>query len=129
MNRVLKANPNDGAALSVRGSAWFNLDAFEKALTDFTRVVDLLPDSASAHYDLGNALFMRKKYEEAVLEYTTAIDLDPGISDYYFNRALAGFYLDMATDACADLEKAASLGDEEAGAYLEEFCGQAEEVQ
>jgi hypothetical protein len=42
--------------------------------------------------------------------------------DYYFNRALAYFSMDMYDKACVDLEKAKKLGDPDAGDYIRELC-------
>ncbi|NLI23080.1 MAG: hypothetical protein GX419_00035, partial [Bacteroidales bacterium] len=42
--------------------------------------------------------------------------------DFYFNRAVAELNADMVNEACADLKKAAELGDKEAKTYQNEFC-------
>ena len=65
---------------------------------------------------------MLENYEEALQDYSMAIERDSSDPDYYFNRALTQFYLDLNENACSNLEKAAQLGDEQAIQYFEEFC-------
>jgi tetratricopeptide (TPR) repeat protein len=72
----------------VRGSAWFNLGKYGRALHDFDRKVALEPDRASNYYDKGNSLFMSAQYRQALADYSKAIELEDKEPDYYFNRAL-----------------------------------------
>ena len=65
---------------------------------------------------------MMEKYEEALQDYSQAIERDDSDPDYYFNRALTQFYLNLNESACSDLKKAAQLGDEQATQYIGEFC-------
>ena len=44
-------------------------------------------------------------------------------ADYYFNRALANFNLELTEEGCKDLQEAIKLEDEQAKEYSEEFCG------
>jgi tetratricopeptide (TPR) repeat protein len=63
-----------------------------------------------------------QKYAEAESDFSRAIQYLNSNPDYFFNRALTRFILELNDAACSDLEKAAELGDEDAKAYLEEFC-------
>lgn len=120
-NLVLKQDPKFVEALQSRGSAYFNNENFKNALADFKTVVELHP-SAGSFYDLGNAHFMLGDFSGSVDDFSQAIEKDSGNSDYFFNRALAYFYLEIYSEGCKDLEQAARLGDKEAEGYFEELC-------
>ncbi len=120
-NVVLKKDPQFVEALQSRGSAHFNSENYKNALTDFKKAVELQP-GAGTWYDLGNAHFMLGDFSASVDDFSQAIEHDSANSDYFFNRALSYFYLEIYSEGCKDLEQAAILGDKEAEGYFDELC-------
>ena len=54
-SKVLEREPDNLVALISRGTAYFSNKEFQPALHDFTRGIDLKPDSAKLYCSRGNA--------------------------------------------------------------------------
>ena len=73
---------------------WGNLGsgriAYERAVDQFTRAIDLDPQFADAYMQRG-ILYWREiqNYHRAARDLTHVLELDPGRSDALFNRAVA----------------------------------------
>src|SRR5262249_54487148 len=65
----LEREPDNVQALNLRGSLFRRLNAREKALTDFRRVVELDPEIESARWALANNLLEIGHFEEALQHF------------------------------------------------------------
>lgn len=88
---ALKAKPGDPLAQMGRGCAWYRLQKWAEAETDFSTVaqgqdVELQED---AEYNAGNCLFRQGQYADAIERYRRALILNPGDQDAKFNLELA----------------------------------------
>jgi tetratricopeptide (TPR) repeat protein len=64
-DRALRFRPNDGAVYLVYGLYLAKKGLHERALTAYTRALELMPDSAEAHYDIGLLYAEMKDYAAA----------------------------------------------------------------
>jgi tetratricopeptide (TPR) repeat protein len=69
---------------------------------------------------MGSAISKEGDYNAAIDWYNKSIEMKPDYSKSYLNRGLTRELLGMLTEACADWQKAADLGSQEAITYLKE---------
>jgi len=60
-----------------------------RAITDYTRAIELDPRNVLAYNNRGNAYLPLGKLEEAIRDYNRAIEIDPGTAAIYLNRGFA----------------------------------------
>jgi Flp pilus assembly protein TadD len=72
----------------------------DEAAKEFSKAIELDPDSAHAHDNLATVWADKKRYREALQEYLTALRLDPDAATAHYNLAcfLATHGQDMAVD-------------------------------
>ena len=63
-----------------------------------------------------------KKYAEALEDYNRTIKINPFLNEPYFNRGVCYFYVNQLEKACADWEKASSMGYKNANDLISKFC-------
>ncbi len=89
LERVLKSDPNDAAALNDIGYAYAYSGDFQKAFAAMDRYVALQPDEPNSHDSYGELLRMAGKFDAALEQYRASIRLDPnfgseaGVADTY----------------------------------------------
>lgn len=60
------------------------LEDYQGAIYDFSRVIELSPESAYAYYNRGEANYKLQNYQQARTDYNTAIERNPNdVLDYY----------------------------------------------
>jgi len=92
-------------------------DEYEKAISDFSKSIELNPNEASVYIRRGVAYQAKGEYGQAIAHFTKAIEIDPDNDLAYRNRAVA--YLDMRENekAIFDLNKAIDLKDDYQNTY------------
>jgi len=85
---------------------------YNKAIEDFTNIIDLDADNCDAYYNRANAKFNLKPKDTkgALMDYNKAIELKPDFADAFYNRGFCRQYMDDISGACHDWEMAAALG-------------------
>jgi tetratricopeptide (TPR) repeat protein len=92
----------------LRGSAYFELKQYDKALDDCERAITLKPGAEV--YRLRAELHrLRKQFEQSLADATRAIELDPRQADSYRQRGLAQEALGKNVEAIADYSRAIEL--------------------
>lgn len=99
-------------------------DKYEKALADFSKVVQIEPDFAFAYYNRAYIKYKLHDFEDAVNDYNYAIKIDPDFADAYYNRGLLLFLQSDKIDACEDFSKAGELGLTQAYLIIKIYCSQ-----
>ena len=99
-----------------RGIFNFKTGAFEIAIENFDKSVELKNDFAVTYFYRGAAYHSIERYDDAILDYTKSISLDEKMTDAYYNRAkilLSRKDIDNPNieKAIKDLEKALELDD------------------
>ena len=77
---------------------------YNGAISDYTKAIELNPDTAVAYSNRGNSKSNLKDYNGAISDYTKAIELTPA-SNAYFNRGLAKKKLEDYYGAISDYNK------------------------
>jgi len=97
-----------GAADSLlrRGDELLKEGSYDKAIADYSRLIQLSPNTASAYANRGFAHLKQKNYAKAISDLNQAILLDPRLADAYHDRGQA-YILNKPHDyakAVADFE-------------------------
>jgi len=91
LNQALDIDNKHLDALFYRGIAKYNLEDYDGAILDFTKIIFYEPD-ADSYYNRGNCKFNLMDYEGALYDYEKALELDPDLIGAYFNLGNAKFY-------------------------------------
>jgi tetratricopeptide (TPR) repeat protein len=75
---------------------------YDKAETNYKRIVALGFESADLYYNLGNALYKQEKFAESILYYEKALLLNPGDEDIKQNLYLANAQIIDKIDVIPD---------------------------
>jgi len=70
----------------LRGNTCYNIKEYNNAIEDYSKAIDINPNSEIAFYNRGLALFANKEYDNAIADYTKAIDLTSDYADAYYNN-------------------------------------------
>jgi tetratricopeptide (TPR) repeat protein len=109
IKEAIKEDPNDPEPYLQRGLAYNHLEKYDKAIDDFTHVIELDPDNVDAYNFRGTMYFRLGEYEKALADYNQAMKIDPEYALLYFNRGYVKAELENIESAIADFEKGASL--------------------
>ncbi|HET8912062.1 MAG TPA: tetratricopeptide repeat protein [Ktedonobacteraceae bacterium] len=85
-----------------RAQVYNGTDELEKALSDYTRVIQQDPGYSEYYFDRGNLYRKLGRNEEALQDYSLAISLSPPYPEAYFNRANVLVQLERPEEAIAD---------------------------
>lgn len=96
----------------------YDLEEYERAITDFTKVIKVVASSQPKIYTLRASAFKAlEKYTEAAKDYSTAILIEPS-SDHYYNRGVFLMDINYYEKANEDLTNALRLNRNNAYAYF-----------
>jgi tetratricopeptide (TPR) repeat protein len=93
LNQALEIDNKHLDALFYRGIAKYNLEDYDAAILDFTKIIFFEPD-ADSYYNRGNCKYNLQDYEGALFDYEKAVALDPDLIGAYFNLGNAKFTLE-----------------------------------
>ena len=85
--------------------------AYEEATVDFTRVIEINPQSVVAYNNRGHILNILNRHEDAIKDCTRAIKLDPQYAMAYNTRGEAYHHLKRHEEAVSDWNKAIRIGE------------------
>jgi tetratricopeptide (TPR) repeat protein len=100
-----------------KGIAYYNNDEYDQAIVDFTRAINVNPNSSLAYYYRGSTYQKIKNYDHAIADYTQVIRIDPNDAVAYNNRANAYFDKNDYDNAIADYTQAIRITPNDAVAY------------
>jgi tetratricopeptide (TPR) repeat protein len=86
--RLIEKDPRDAVAYYNRGIAHDEKKDYDRAIVDYTRVVEIHPQVA-AYSNRGYAYTHKRDYDRAFADYASAAATDAGYADTYFNRGNA----------------------------------------
>ena len=120
-NAAIRADSGYAIAYENRGILLGNLSRPEEAFQDYSQSIRLKPTAKAFQ---NRALLYQKMNDSraAIADLTQAILLEPNYSLAYKNRGLAYVLSGQKDLGCADFQKAASLGKEDAPMLIERFC-------
>lgn len=82
---------------------------YGKAMTDYSKAIELNPNDADAYYKRGDAYHEMGEHIKAMSDYNTAIALNKDHASAYYNRGLAYRNKGEVPKAVSDLEKCIGL--------------------
>ena len=109
---IIRGDASAAWAYHNRANAYEAKGDYDRAIADFTRVIELRPKFADGYNNLGVAYMKKGNYDRAIAEQTKALEIDsttPEAFSYYFNRALAYPKAGKATQGLSDAERALQL--------------------
>jgi tetratricopeptide (TPR) repeat protein len=71
-DKAIRLDPNNAAAFSDRGVAWFYKKEYDKAIEDYDEAIRLYPEYALAFFNRGLAWLCKKEYDNAIKDYDKA---------------------------------------------------------
>lgn len=101
-----------------RAIAYENLHSYREAEQDYTKVIEISPESVNAYFNRGLVYEQMGLYEKSMEDYTKALELRPEDYRLYNARALAYVELGQTEQALADYNQALQLNDKYAPAYF-----------
>ena len=87
-----------------------HLEDYKGAIFDFTKAIELNPQSPDAYYARGIAKVHLEDYRGAIADYNKTIELNPKSADAYYARSIAKHIFGLKDDARMDFTKAGELG-------------------
>lgn len=108
-------------AYQMRAAAWQRLRQFQRAISDYTAVIDLGEPyfQAVGYFNRGIVKNMSGRYAEAIPDFTQAIGIDQKMASAYFHRAIARIKSGDSVGAFDDFRQAARRGDPDAVRWLD----------
>jgi len=84
-------------------------DDYDRVIDDYTRMIQVDPNSADIYHSRGFAYYNKREYDLAIADYTKAIQIDPKNAVTYNNRGAAYNNKGNYELAIADLDQAIRL--------------------
>ena len=109
LDRAIAADPLDPAPYLLRSRSLSDLGYMNEAFDDATRAIRLSP-TAEAYATRGFICLKQRHANGAQRDFSYAESINPDEPLIYVYRAAGAFMENRNKDACADLEKACSLG-------------------
>jgi len=120
--------------LTCRAKIYYKQKSFEKALSDYNKLVNLIPTDPELIADRGLSYHMLGSYDNALADFNKVIKLEPDNPYWYSCRAFIKDYIKDYEGSLIDYEKVLSLDPEDAIAHnnkglVEEKLGYLERAQ
>ncbi len=114
-NKMVSLNREYAPAYLLRAKVYVlqGKSKYMLALNDFKKVCELEPENTEAWTRRGNLLFETNKFAEAIEVLNKSISVLPDAAAYY-TRSKCYYKTNNKKACCADLEKAADMGNKEA---------------
>jgi len=117
LTKAIELSPEDALTYYNRGTAYFNLVEFQKAIDDFTKAIELSPNDTNAYLSRGVVYIVFEEHQKAIDDFANIIKLNPKDAQAYHNRGYAYDGLDEYQKAIDDYTKAIELKPNFAEAY------------
>src|SRR5208283_1984353 len=101
-----------------RGLAYEAKEQFDQAIADFSKAIEVNPNSEKAYDSRGNIYLLKGQADQAIADYSKVIALNPKNLKAYNNRAIAFQSKRQFDQAIADYSKIIELNPKIAQAYF-----------
>ena len=122
-SKVIELNPRDAGSYYNRGLLKIKLKDYSGAVSDFSKAVEINPKDEKAYYNLGT---LKGRYLEdyygAISDFSKAIEINPRYHSAFKNRGSSKKFLGDMKGACSDWRKAVSLGNNNTGNLVRDYC-------
>jgi tetratricopeptide (TPR) repeat protein len=112
--------PKEGRAWAyrIRASEYLKRRDFDRAIADYSQVLQLYPQDRYAHILRGDISLHKRDFDQAIADFGQAIAIDPNNGAGYVNRAGAYVLKDDFEHAFADYARALDVNPRDVRAYL-----------
>lgn len=119
----IKRDPSEHTAYSNRAAAYLKLGAYNDALKDAEKCLEIKPDFVKGHVRKGHAYFWTKQYNRALQAYDAGLKIDPNSTDCKEGRMRTMMKIqEMASGLSGDGDEAAkrAMADPEIAAIMQD---------
>ncbi len=102
---------------SSRGNAYQLSGQFDQAVSDYSKALEIMPQSADTYKNRGSAHLKNKKYNQAIEDFNKAIAINSGFAESYLDRGNAYLYKGQYNQAISDYSKAIAMDQASAFPY------------
>lgn len=120
--RAIAVSPRYAVAYVSRGVVRYELDDKRGSIVDYSQAIALDSQYADAYFNRAISRHDLKDYRGAIDDYAQAIVINPQLGDAYRGRGIAYEDVGNLAAACRDWRRAASLGDADAGDWVNRQC-------
>ena len=117
LSRLIQAKPTQAALYARRGTAWFKLREFDKAIEDFSAALKLNDKLDEAWFGRGMALGRNGQVDEGIVDLGVYIHRHPTSSLAYTKRGVRYIWKGDLDNAEKDLARAIALNPRNAEAH------------
>lgn len=93
-----------------RGVSWYEKGEYDKAISDFTKAIELNPRYSDAYINRGVVYGKKGQFDHGIADCSRAIELNPKGGSAYFNRGVSYYNKGEYNKAWDDVYKAQNLG-------------------
>jgi predicted O-linked N-acetylglucosamine transferase (SPINDLY family) len=105
---AITINPTNASYYCNIGNAFFSLQLYDDAISNYTQAIKLKPNYSEAYSNRGNALKEINHQEMALESYDKAIIINPQYSEAYYNKGILLHELRRWKEAIECFKKAAA---------------------
>ena len=98
-----------GEAFINRGDAYYNRGLYDKAISDFTRAIEIDPKYVLTYLNRGLSYNKKGLYDKAISDYSMAIEISPKYALAYHNRGVANYNKRLYDKAISDFTRAIEI--------------------
>ncbi len=110
--------PKSGKQYAASGAASYQKGEYDKAIVDFSRVIEAAPNEAGAYSARAGAYYAKGDYGRAAEDLSRVIKIDPKDAAAYSHRAVSYYALKEYEKAIADLSRVIELDPQAGAAYF-----------
>jgi lipoprotein NlpI len=114
---LMRNGPGEASVYYNRGMAYLHMEDLDRAISDFTKTIEIDPRHADAFTGRGLAFRSKGALDRAIADHTKAIEIYPQHADAYNDRGLAYRSKGEPDRAIADYTKAIELDPQHADAH------------
>ncbi|MDY6960079.1 MAG: tetratricopeptide repeat protein, partial [Halobacteriota archaeon] len=85
-NRALELDPENASTYNNRGSVYFDLKVYDRALDDLSRAIELDPEDPQLYNNRAQVYMDLNWYEDAIKDYDTVVNIDPDFEGVIMKR-------------------------------------------
>ena len=117
LTRAAEMRPNVPTTYRTRAEVYLQLERWDAAIADLTRIIKLEGESSEVLLMRGDAWARRQRYDLAIADYSKAIRLDPSDHRPRVRRAAAYHAIGALESARAEIRRALDIYPNDARAY------------
>ena len=122
--RAINGNPSFVQAYLMRAAAYHSQNQYERAIKDYTKVIELGEAyfKAVGYFNRGLVRYDVGKYKAAISDFTSALSFDEKMANAYLHRGIAKGRTGDRNGQVKDFANAARYGDYEVRQWLEQHA-------